>query len=162
MASFKIVKGDVLVHKTDKKLLIPHIVNDEGKLGAGLAAALAHKWPVVRHNYLDWFNNYDLKQPAKLGRNQYVPVEPGIVVVNMVAQSDCGGYRGLPPIRYQSLEECLMRLEFILSNRVTNELEIATGMIGTGLAGGKFPIISEIVERVFKDVDIAWTWYEYD
>ncbi len=159
MANYNYIVGDVRSHDTGKQLLIPHIVNDQGVMGAGIAASLAKKWPDVRYNYLDWFNTNSPKAPAKLGRNQYVPVQPGIVVVNMVAQSDCSGYNGFPPIRYQSLEECLLRIKDLLSKKSTDNIEVATGLIGSGLAGGKWFFITEIVRRVFNDVDIDWTWY---
>jgi hypothetical protein len=153
--------GNVLDHvpSNSNKLLIPHIVNDEfhGTLGAGIAMALAKKWPTVKSDYHNWAENPTRKNPFKLGRNQYVIVEPNIIVVNMVAQSDCGGYKGFAPIRYQSLEECLMRIEHIISKK--SDIEVATGLIGSGLAGGSWFKITEIVDRVFKNIDIEWTWY---
>jgi O-acetyl-ADP-ribose deacetylase (regulator of RNase III) len=164
------VVGDVREHipSPNKVLLIPHIVNDEVVMGSGLAAALFKKWPQVRADYLLWAETYGQelyegkhsKKPFKLGRNQYVTVEvgpPTIVVVNMVAQSDCGGYKDFAPIRYQSLEECLLRMRDGLQSKV-GKFEIATGLIGSGLAGGSWHQITGIVRKVFDQTDVDWTW----
>lgn len=172
MANFKYEIGDVTNLKgesNDAKIWCCHIVNDENIMGGGVAYALAKKWPKVKEAYHKWVKMYgeelarEEKTPKhvfKLGRIQPL----GIVgydlnIINMVAQSDCGGYNNFPPIRYQSLEECLMRVKKLIKDVNRKADRVVCPLFGSVLAGGDWMEITGIVRRVFNDMDIDWTWY---
>lgn len=171
--------GDITKQSFDKLTFIPHVCNEEsgGTMGSGVAKALYTKWPRVKSEYHDWAGRYAQdtyviyqsqkkikpQEPHfKLGRIKCVVVEDNVVVVNMLAQSDCGGFKGkyhpwLPPIRYDALEECLIRLKDELYNCGT-ECCVQAPLFGTELAGGDPSTIRGLVEEIFSSMDLDWTW----
>jgi O-acetyl-ADP-ribose deacetylase (regulator of RNase III) len=170
--NYKVIIGDVtcpVIHSDHCYIL--QIVNDENRQSAGVAKAIYKKWPQVKTEYHEWFYRYGERLyrrsksflPAKLGRNQYIEVEENLTVVNMIAQSDCGGYQGYPPIRYQSLCECLIRFADHLNHQRQRSFEIAAPLFGTGLAGGTIKNVITVVNKAIynRDIfaDVLWTWY---
>jgi hypothetical protein len=145
-----------------------HIVNDGNIMGSGLAKTLYERFPDVKNNYHLWAKYSQKHNPFKLGRIQVVDTEyDNLTIVNMVAQSDCGGYKPkngphLPPIRYQSLVECLYRLKDYILSKYESLPAIFSGLIGCDRAGGDMKQIKKIVWQVFGDTDIWWTWLSYD
>lgn len=149
----------------DQKGILLHGVNDAqwGAMGAGVAKALFTKWPKVRQYYMVWAKTNDSPElvmskwtatysnPFKLGRLQTIKVEDDVYVTNAVTQSDPGGYCGLAPIRYQSVEECLMRLKVVQEHL---KLPVHTIRLGCGLAGGSWKVIEEIINRVGVDLTV--------
>jgi hypothetical protein len=73
----------------DGRKVIGHVVNDLGKMGAGVALALLKKWPAVRSDYIEWHrsNNHN-GHPFALGKVQFVSVEEDIAVANIIGQHD--------------------------------------------------------------------------
>lgn len=148
----------------DQQGILAHVVNDSNRMGAGVALALSKKWPRVKQWYHHWFKTSplfiplslndcvaDYDNPAKLGRIQLVQVDQNVIVCNMIGQSDPGGFMQLPPIRYQSLEECLMRLK-IVSKQL--QMPVHIPRIGCSLAGGSWAVVEEIINRVGLDVTV--------
>jgi hypothetical protein len=159
--------------------VICHINNDECVWGGGFVLAVSKKFgrdgdTSPEAQYRQWgrdgfFMDGKHKEPFKLGRIQLVCVEnvkgrPNnqIFVCNMIAQSDCGGYMGFPPIRYQSLEECLMRLRGRIIPALDRGINVSihSPRMGAFLAGGSWPAVEDIMNRVF--IDIPLPWYVYD
>ena len=151
----------------DKKNVILHICNDSGGWGSGFVLAVnKYCGTKPRANYRKWFvesfyvkNNYQV--PFKLGQIQVSETEDSnVFVVNMVAQSTPGGVIfnignekiRLPPIRYQSLEECLYRVKELFN--YNKELNIVGPKFGAGLAGGNWNIIEKIIAEVGLDITI--------
>lgn len=168
--NYKVIIGDVTnppYLNLDHHTLLLQIVNDENRMLSGVAKVIYTKWPIVKQRYHDLFKNYGdclyhryiPTYPAKLGRNQYIKVDLGLSVVNMIAQSDCGGYEGLAPIRYESLRECLIRIKNDIESVPTTKFDIIAPLFGCHLAGGHFHEVFDIVHDVFKDLELDWTWY---
>ena len=164
------IKGDATKPVGDGKKLILHICNDENAWASGFVLALNKAFgtgegsPVER--YHSWFHNQvllDITGRFKLGQVQFVNVGDNTVVVNMIAQSTPGGYKGFPPIRYQSLEECLLRIRdrIIKAMKRGGKFSLHGPKFGSGLAGGDWFKIEEIILRVFKDVDVDFTIYDF-
>lgn len=153
--------GDATQHQNG---VLVHCVNDIGVMGAGIALAIAKKWPQVKKQYLNWSNNQDNfikhNQPFELGYIQNVKVSDTLYVCNLVGQRGIQSYYDLPPLRYQSIQEGLYRLrEFMRDNNLT---ELVSGRIGCGLAGGEWFIMEMIINHVFKDTDISVTIYDIE
>ena len=147
-------KGSVL----EQPGIICHVVNDANVFGSGVAGAIAKKWPHVKELYHNWFEYYDIynfNEPfyyqyyPKLGGIQVIGCNTENFVINMMAQSDPGGYKGFPPIRYQSLEECLMRIK-----DMDFTLPLIGPRFGCSLAGGSWAVVEEIINRVGLDFQI--------
>jgi O-acetyl-ADP-ribose deacetylase (regulator of RNase III) len=177
--SFRVIKGGLIEYcEKETAILIPHIVNDAAAMGSGVALALMNKWPQVRQDYRSWFYKYDGKihccsGRAKLGQVQYVLTDDYSerYVVNMVAQSDPGGHTFVingvevnhPPIRLQSLEECMYRVaEKIYESYEERGLkfDIVAPWFGCGLAGSSKKDILPLIQRIWVDNGINVTIIE--
>jgi O-acetyl-ADP-ribose deacetylase (regulator of RNase III) len=150
------LRGDATSPQTKGPKLIIHICNDAGKWGAGFVVAVSRRWARPEEMYRRWYHDrypvllHETDQVVmtsgrfKLGETQLVQVQPGLFVVNMVAQSGTRtGSKG-PPIRYGALEECLG----IVSQYVEEQqASVHLPRIGTGLAGGKWEQIEPLIQK---------------
>jgi len=93
-----------------------------------------------------------------LGWIQPVMVEPDLWVVNMIAQAGIGRQGG-PPIRYESLRTCLGKTARIA---LTRGASVHMPRIGSGLAGGNWDVIEEIIQEELVDKGLDVTVYEFD
>lgn len=155
--SYKVeyVVGDITKVTFDEDIitLICHICNDCHVMGSGLARALYEKWSDVKGVYL--------KNKKKLGRFDKIRVDKNLYVINLIAQSDPGGYQPkhseyIPAIRYECLYESLVGLrEDLMSYGLTN-VNFWTGLIGSERAGGNWNKITQTVYSVLSMPDLHW------
>lgn len=175
------VLREVAQDKDYPRVFVPHVVNDDDVIGSGVARALFELYPTVKRSYHKWFKSYpkmmfeyDDKEKvettgkAKLGQCQYITTnDDNITVVNMIAQSTPGinwyPYQydnksirhPLPPIRYESLEECMVRVTHKMQEE--NVKDILTVKFGSGLAGGNWDKIESLIEKLWASVGINVT-----
>lgn len=146
--SLKEVKGDVIVvaRKVAKaagcEVLIPHVCNNAGVMGAGVARALADAFPGVDKEYRRLCSERD---GEVLGHTITEHVEPHVYVMNMICQD--GFNYGEPPLRYGALVHCM---EAVLHLAKTHdEMNVKTAVVaprfGAGLAGGNWDVIRSLV-----------------
>jgi O-acetyl-ADP-ribose deacetylase (regulator of RNase III) len=148
--SIHYVKGDATQPQGDGKKIIVHICNDKGRWGAGFVLAVSKRWKEPERMYRET-NVRDLT----LGTVQVVEVAPDILVANMIAQHDTQpGPGGLAPIRYGAVRSALSAVNE-LAYRIGATLHMPR--IGSGLAGGKWEDIEQIIKDVMS-VDV----YVYD
>lgn len=149
------LKGDATDPQAKGTKIIAHICNDKGGWGRGFVLAISKKWKEPEADYRKWYN----KGPDfELGKVRYIEVEKDITVANMIAQEGFKwGSKG-PPIRYEALKKCLIDV-----CEKTKELNASVHMcrIGTGLAGGRWEIIEEIIKEAFSD-DIEVFVYDFN
>lgn len=164
---------EVAKDKDYPKVFVPHVVNDDDAMGSGVARALFELYPDVKKRYHNWFSQYpkrdmiDTTGKAKLGQCQFIRTDDNITIVNMVAQSTPGinwyPYQydnksirhPLPPIRYESLEECMVRVTHKMQEE--NVKDILTVKFGSGLAGGDWDRIESLIEKLWASVGINVT-----
>lgn len=138
------VDGDVTEPQTDhmgpRGMMICHLVNDINLMGSGVAKALYTKWPEVKKQ----FHKEYIEGYSGLGIPQYVQVAQSIVVANLVAQTGVG-----PPwvdyVDYYHLEMCLRNANGWAEQWLMN---VVMPKIGSLRAGGSWPVIEEIINRV--------------
>ena len=150
-----VIKGGIRV--------IPHVVNDSGKWGAGFTKGLSERWEEPERFYRARYKY--AKTNAKLGAVQWVFVEATLAVVNMVAQQGVRAFGRPKPIRYKSLETCLECLAEGCRGLIGDGKEMAKKSvtvhmprIGCGLAGGEWGVVGPLVEETLWDLDV----YVYD
>lgn len=154
-----------------KPTIICHIVNTVNSFAAGFVVPLGKKWPITKASYHKFYDDKYITVgkdgvqatkgkklyvvPFMLGETQIIQVEPKIYVANMIAQK-MGNYKGIPPIRYEALEECLLHV-----SDAAKALGIATlsgCRFGSALAGGNWQHIEEIINHTVckegLDIDI--------
>ena len=137
--------------------VIIHVCNDIGGWGRGFVLALSRKWKQPEQSYRAWFGGHNT---VSLGMVQFVPVEKNITVANMVAQHDIRTINGIPPIRYEALEECLKQVaKYAKDHNASVHLPY---LMGAGLAGGEWEKIEEIIKNVLCKEDIIVVAYDID
>lgn len=138
--------GDATHPQADGAKIIVHICNDIGGWGKGFVLALSKRWKQPEQEYRKWANSGD---DFQLGAVQFVPVGETITVANMVAQRDIRrSSRGVPPIRYEAVEQCLLQ---VATRAREAGASVHMPRIGCGLAGGKWEEIEPIIQRTMGD-----------
>lgn len=128
-----------------KSGIICHQVNCIGVMGAGLALQIRNKWPIVFNQYKEDCKQFMTHPEMMLGHVLDVMVETSLVVANCFGQvfpSQIGKQTD-----YAAWDTILAKLQD-LSNYFSLELHFPY-MIGCGLAGGDWNIMSEKIERLF-------------
>lgn len=144
--SIEYLTGDA-TEPIKKPAVILHICNNIGAWGSGFVMELSKKWKQPQETYLKTHYLY-------LGEIQIVEVEPGIKVINMIAQHGTGTHLGVPPIRYMALINCLGKVKTFLERKEDNEAidirgySIHMPRIGTCRAGGDWNVIETIINEI--------------
>lgn len=147
--SIKVIEGDITTAPVGT--LICHQVNCQGIMGAGVALAIARKWPEVERKYRLYAKAHTR---GLLGVTILFSTGDGRTVANMFAQDHCG--RGNRQTDYESFYNCLEQIR----ERSTIDTPIAFPyLIGCGLGGGNWNIIRTMIEEVLGDHDV--TFYKY-
>lgn len=138
------LKGDASLPLEENTLII-HVVNQLGLWGKGFVLSLSKQFPSAKKEYLKWSKD---KETFSLGEVQFVCVEQQkpIFIANMLAQKGVRkNYKNSTIyIDYDALRLCLKKVaRFSLINR----LSIQMPKIGSGLAGGDWREIEEIINE---------------
>lgn len=139
--------GDVLQNSSVSRIIC-HVVNNKGGFGKGFAASLAKKYPVVKNKYKEWYGMSLLygDNKFKLGSLKEVVINDNLTIINMLCQDGYASRLHPTVIDYLALEMCLEQIKL-----VKPKFEIWMPKIGSGLAGGDWNKIEEIIERVLID-----------
>ena len=148
----KYVKGDLFEAIQHEVVVIPHVVNDEKLWGAGFVLPLTRCFPKSRAEYLAW-------EKCTLGHTQFVEcsnTNNKAIVANMCAQKGVGGSwidgKEVPPIRYEALRICM----FDVKQKIAKEnLKIVCPMFGSGLSGGDWLKIEEMIYEIWNEFDVT-------
>jgi hypothetical protein len=140
---------------------IVHCCNDVGAWGAGFVLALSQRWCVPEAAYRDWFRGtaHNLYGDFELGAAQCVPVagDPSgymTYVCNIIGQHGVGpDAHGNPPIRYDAIRDGLYWLREGLDEEKAEgrRSSVHCPMMGAGLAGGDWEIISSALQDILVD-----------
>lgn len=169
-----IIKKDLIEFAGSKTgVFIVHCVNAGNSMGSGVAKSIFTKWPKVKTNYHQWFDGFSKNTSGKpiLGNIQFVRVDEGYknqFVVNMIGQDYPGGHNfningkdiHLPPVRYKSLEKCMLHVaEAIYKAKGNNGINysIIAPWFSCGLAGGDQKTTLELINRIWIDNNIDVT-----
>lgn len=161
----KIIKGDATnPHGTGFKI-IAHVVNDSGKWGKGFVMALSKKWPYLRNEYLNWYNECQEPEestPFELGQVMFLGVNTYTSVANMLAQHGLVGRSNKVPLRYDALQESLKKVADYADYLTGKNKECSVHMprIGCGLAGGKWDKVEPIIIEELCTKGIPVTVYD--
>ena len=157
------IKGDATNPMAKGPKIIAHISNDSGGWGLGFVLAISKRWARPEAMYRRWYHDRDPVQETEpcqivmtsgrfgLGETQLVIVQPGLAVVNMIAQAGTKtGSKG-PPIRYDALDECLQKVNVYADSF---KASIHAPRIGCGLAGGKWSQVEPLIQKRLPYVDV--------
>lgn len=151
------LKGDATNPQGEENKIIAHICNDIGGWGKGFVLAISNRWRKPEAEYRKWFQN---GENFKLGEIQIVQVEENIWVCNMIGQhKTIINSKGIPPIRYEAVEQCLNKLS---DEALKLNASIHIPRIGCGLAGGKWGEVESIIERTLLQNNIDVYVYDFE
>ncbi|SDH53403.1 O-acetyl-ADP-ribose deacetylase (regulator of RNase III), contains Macro domain [Actinokineospora alba] len=155
MGSLKTVPGDATAPEGSGPRVIAHICNDTGGWGKGFVLALSARWPEPEREYRRWYRERAGNDFA-LGATQFVEVEPGLRVANMVAQHGLRPTKAGPPIRYDALERCLNE---VAAKAADLGASVHLPRIGAGLAGGDWDRIEAMIRDALAEHGVHGTVY---
>lgn len=135
-----IIKANAVTYtlESPERLLI-HVCNNKGSMGAGIAKEIKERIPEAFYAY---------KKGGHLGYVSY-----GGQVCNMIAQDGYG--RDKRYLNYGALSQCLYNVKMDIDYYDANVEVVAPYMMGAGLAGGDWDIVSEMVEFYLGEVTIC-------
>lgn len=142
-------KGD-LVDATERYIL--HGCNAQGVMNSGVAKAIRERWPIVYTEYKEFIEQASLEFEKKdiVGMicTSYVKPRPELldkvswqIVINGITQERYGK-DGQLYVSYDGIRSVMRECE-----RRFRGKEIAMPKIGSGLGGGDWDVISEIIEE---------------
>lgn len=129
--------GDAL--KGPEKYLA-HGCNNRGVMGSGIAKQIRKKYEPA-YDYYRYIYNH-----GKLKMGEIYPYDCGDkVIINCITQNGYGR-DGARYVDYDSIIKCFNSMNLMFSK---ND-HVAMPMIGAGLGGGSWTVISEIIQDVSK------------
>lgn len=162
------VTGDATDPQGTGPRIIVHCCNDLGKWGAGFVKALSARWGQAEDAYRRWHREgkqmtvdapiMETSGPFKLGEIQLVLVAPKLWVCNLIGQHGVGFEQGQrPPIRYEAIQQGLRKLSRIALAR---EATVHMPRMGTGLAGGRWEGVEQMVNEELATKRVSVTVYD--
>lgn len=134
--------------------VIVHLVNDRTpNWGGQFARALRERHPEAQEDFRDWVST----DPGNLtlGAARIFAVHPGLSVATVVGQKGYGPSKN-PRIRYGAVRSALDR---ITKHAKQSDASLHMPRIGAGQAGGRWPLIREILEEVAIRAGVPVTVY---
>lgn len=154
------VKGNLLDTPIQ---FIAHQVNCCGVMGAGVAKALAQKYPNLLPEYRDFIECND---EQSLGMCCiYHCRQDNKYILNIFGQLDYGrdkcytDYDAVATGFYDALE--IIHCEFYKEDGCQTVIAIPYGM-GCGLAGGNWAVMTNILERIEKEKNVLFVAYKLE
>ena len=150
--------GDATQSAGDGPKIIVHVCNDIGGWGRGFVLALSKRWPEPEQQYRAWHRR-ETAQPFALGEVQFVDVDKSksITVANLIGQRDVRTIDGIPPVRYDAIQQ---GLKTVMTKARQTGASVHMPRIGCGLAGGKWEDVAQIIEQELTDGGIAVFVYD--
>jgi O-acetyl-ADP-ribose deacetylase (regulator of RNase III) len=152
-AQIDYVVGDATDPPRDEPGIIVHICNDIGAWGKGFVVALSRRWKQPEQRFRSWACG-EGPVPYELGQVQFVPVEDNLWVANLIGQHGIRRQNGLPPVRYEAIQQGLKRIaeEAKARNAIVHMPRIACG-----LAGGTWDKIEPLIqaELIAKSIPVV-------
>lgn len=160
---FEMSINRVKAEKNGATVFIPHVCNNIDLFGAGFASDVAQEFPSVKADYHMLGKNF-LKN--NFGYCQIIRVmeEPKhkqkLYIVNMIAQNGIKSKNNPRPLNYFALAKSMGTLSsFILSNtgflNKSENIEIHCPKFGSGLAGGNWNFISDLIQDVWGKYNVT-------
>lgn len=126
--------------------IMVHGCNSHGVMGSGFAASVKKLYPGAFKAYRAAFEARGLTVGEVI--DYAVPNgkgPPNLVIANAITQKDFGRDPDIVYLSYPGLEQCFER---VAAMSKALDLPVHFPLIGCGLANGKWPAVSEIIERV--------------
>lgn len=157
--------------------VIAHVTNTLPIYGAGFAKAIRELYPIAAETHLKSSRNrrlgfnvececllhYNLFEDYEDRTIMYPKIGTGtayVHVVNMTAQQGTRSKNNPIPLQYNALEKCLYELKDYMDDNFGEKIPVHMPKIGSGLAGGSWPLIETMINAVLPNNNIYV--YEYN
>lgn len=136
-------------------------VNAQNAMGSGFAKAVFDRWPIVKTEFHRWSCTFQ-RDVDRMGQIQTIQVEPNIWVVNIVGQQFYGRAptfdgRGRRHTSYDALDIGLHRVAEWMAYTPLTSADVHHPAIGSGLGGGHWPVVAELIEHNLGADTTLWT-----
>lgn len=128
--------------------IIVHGCNCQGVMGAGIAFEVKNRFPAAFYEY----DRVHRSRGLKLGEICFAEVAPNKFIINANTQDGYG--RDRRAVSYDAVADCfteVLRFAQTIEKHRGVKLEIIFPLIGAGLGGGDWKIISGIIDAVVPD-----------
>jgi hypothetical protein len=136
-------------------IVVPHVCNNKNIFGGGFTAGIVKNYPIVSENYRL------LGKQCALGYTQFVTVKHNkaqdkrIIFANMIAQNGTIGINNPRPLNYYALAMCMKSVYHYISDHFdTNDCQIHSPKFGSGLAGGNWNFINELIFDCWNKIPV--------
>jgi O-acetyl-ADP-ribose deacetylase (regulator of RNase III) len=148
------VLGDALAPRGRGPRVVALVVNDKTpNWGGGVSLAARSRFPAAQEDFRRWAA--ESPRNFALGRTRISEVGGDVHLASMIAQHGYGDSIK-PRIRYAALRECLGQVrEFSERSGATVHMP----KIGTGLSGGNWSIVSELIDEQLVSRGVRVTIY---
>lgn len=155
---FDIIENRIKSEQNGASVVVPHVCNNINAFGAGFAGQVAQLYPEVKANF------HMLGSQAKLGHVQFINVKSekkyghSIIFANMIAQNKLISDKNKRPLNYAALVYCMNQVrsytKHLQSASDINRVELHCPKFGSGLAGGNWNFISDLITDIWHDMDV--------
>lgn len=154
---FSSIQEIIKSNTSNTAIIVPHVCNNINLFGAGFAAAVANRFPIVKENF------HMLGNKSKLGYVQYVQVAQNtklhkqVIIANMIAQNGVASHDYHRPLNYEYLVKCMINVrEYIhqIKDKYEYSVSIHAPKFGCGLAGGKWEFIASLIQDIWDKENI--------
>jgi hypothetical protein len=159
---FEVVRNRIQADNNGATVIVPHVCNNIDLFGAGFAAQVSEYYPEVKANYHVLGKNFLKNNP---GHSQIIKVYENqkyrhkLYFANMIAQNGVRGGSNLRPLNYAALVKSMVQISsFIRMNtgflNKNENVEIHAPKFGSGLAGGNWNFISDLIEDIWGNYNV--------
>lgn len=159
---FSCIKNRVNTDHTGSTVFVPHVCNNCDVFGAGFAAQVGEKYPIVKSNY-HMLGKKFLKENMGYCQNIKIFEEPKykhkLFFCNMIAQNGFSNTKNKRPLNYLALVRSMLSLSAFIKNNTgylqkTEKIEIHAPKFGSGLAGGNWYFIEDLIEDIWGEYNV--------
>lgn len=146
-----IIKGDATEPRAEGAKIVAQVVNTSASVGFGFGKSMSKKYPATRKALETWKED---KFNFVLGESQLVQIDSETFAFQMLAQKGIFPKNGEVPLKYSSLQKCLVELRECAKSLGAS---VHMPMIGSGQAKGDWEIIKGMIfqELVKHDIDVT-------
>lgn len=155
---FDIIEKRIVAGNCGCTVFVPHVCNNIDIFNAGFAKEIALRYPSVKTNYHLLGKSFLSKN---MGYSQILKVKEDkiykhkLYFINMIAQNGIRSKNNNRPINYYSLVRCMSSVNNFIDNNTgflnkTESIEIHCPKFGSGLAGGNWLFIEELIKDIWS------------
>lgn len=155
ISTIRYLRGDATEPRGEGNRILAFVVNDKAlSWGAGFGRAVQRKWPLLQEDFKAWAQRQ--RSEFVLGNVHSFRIDEGLLAIEMICQKGYGPSPN-PRIRYEALESCLRK---VANEAAERRASVHMPRIGSGEAGGRWPIVCELIEQVLCEEGIDVTVYD--